>query len=61
MWILCDRCIAAIKSRGENIFVGKRISQDIDYYEDKEQYDTDKSIQKCNWCEEPNEELYECI
>ena len=53
MWILCDRCIAAIKSRGENIFVGKMISQDIDYNEDKGEwyqlYDTDEPIQKCNW------------
>lgn len=65
MWILCDRCITAIKSRGENIFVGKMISQDIDYNEDKGEwyqlYDTDEPIQKCNWCEEPNGELYECI
>lgn len=63
-WLLCSYCIAAIKSRGEKIFVGECISQDIDYDEEKEKwvqlYDEDEEILKCSWCEEENPELYEC-
>ena len=63
-WLLCKNCIAAIKSRGEKIFVGECISQDIEYDEEKgiwfQIYDEDEEILKCNWCEEENSELYEC-
>lgn len=65
MWLLCDRCISAIKARGEKVFVGDMISQDIEYDEEKGEwhqiYDCDEPIKKCEWCEEPNEELFECL
>jgi len=42
---LCYRCINAIRSRGEKIFVGDLIH--------------DEGINVCTWCEELEEELYE--
>ena len=61
-WILCEYCIEAIRSHGEKIFVGEMISQDIDYDEEKEEWvsEYDEPIIKCDWCEEPSPELYEC-
>ena len=63
-WLLCEHCIAAIKSRGEKVYVGSIISQDIDYNEEKETwtqiYDEDEPIKKCDWCGEIDPELYEC-
>lgn len=49
--ILCKQCIEAIRSRGEKIYVGEMITQDID---------NDESIIKCDWCKEPDSTLYEC-
>ncbi len=46
-WCLCSRCIEAIKSRGEEVFVGKEVVDD----------DDDKL---CEWCGE-HDTLYECI
>ena len=64
-WYLCKNCIDAIKSRGEKIFVGEMITQDIDYDEEKDEwfqkYDEDEPILKCEWCEEIDPELYECL
>ena len=49
---LCDRCIEAIKSRGEPVFVGRHIWQDdVD----------DGEITKCEWCEEEDIDVYECM
>jgi hypothetical protein len=42
--LMCDRCIRAIRSRGETIFVGNLVHAD--------------EIKPCNWCEELNDELY---
>ena len=49
---LCKRCIEAIKSRGEIVYVGPQVFDidDIDYGEEK---------QKCDWCEEVDD-LYDC-
>lgn len=55
--ILCSQCIAAIRSRGEKIFVGELIEQDEDLVDGK--WITSDKI-KCIWCNLPNVELYEC-
>ena len=47
--ILCKRCIDAIKSRGDIIYVGREYT---DYEPDEEP--------KCEWCEEPDT-VYDCI
>lgn len=49
-WRLCDRCICAIKSRGEKLFVGDEVPFD----------EEDDSTFICEWCEE-EATLYECI
>ena len=46
---LCECCIAAIRSRGEKVFVGEEIDQ-----EDED------NLLTCEWCEDENDELYEC-
>ncbi len=60
--ILCEHCIEAIRSRGEKLFVGEAIYQDIDYDEEKEEWISDdgKTILECEWCEEVDPTLYEC-
>jgi hypothetical protein len=42
---LCDRCIRAIQSRGEKVYVGNRVR--------------DKEVNICVWCKEPDDELFE--
>jgi len=42
--ILCNRCIKAIRSRGETIYAGDLIH--------------DGEILACSWCDEPDDELY---
>lgn len=65
MWVLCERCISAIKSRGEKVFIGDMISQDIEYDDDKKEwhqiYDPDEPIKKCEWCDEIEPDLFECL
>ena len=60
--ILCEHCIEAIRSRGEKIYVGEMISQDISYDDEKEKWisEYNESIIKCDWCEEANPTLYRC-
>lgn len=48
--LLCKRCIDAIKSRGEDIWVG-RLAYSCDDAEEEEK--------KCDWCEEIDD-LYDC-
>ena len=50
---LCERCIEAIRSRGEKVFVGEIVfdTSDLEYGEQE---------RKCEWCEEVDD-LYECI
>ena len=50
-WILCRNCIDAIKSRGEKIYVGDIVNG----------YDFKDEPTKCEWCNEEDVELYECI
>ena len=52
-WCLCQQCIDAIRSRGEQIFVGPLVffADDIEYGEEE---------RKCDWCEEVDD-LYECL
>lgn len=45
--ILCDRCIAAIRSRGETVYKGA----EIDEYNE---------FTACEWCDETETELFEC-
>jgi len=60
--ILCKHCIEAIRSRGEEIYVGKQISQDIDYDEEKDEWVSlyDETIIKCDWCKEADITMYDC-
>ena len=46
--ILCSWCINGIRSHGENVFVGDTID-----------YDDTKA--KCEWCDDDESELYECV
>lgn len=46
---LCRRCIDAIKSRGEIVYVGPQVFS-VDDGEEEE---------KCDWCEEVDD-LYDC-
>ena len=52
--ILCEHCIAAIRSRGEKVIKGDSL-----YY--SEDFDEDKT-HECEWCKEEFEpsNLYEC-
>lgn len=67
---LCDRCIDAIKSRGEKIFVGNRIEcgeydEWNDWYlevvEEGKAQEKEEPLLECGWCEEGCSELYECL
>lgn len=48
---LCRHCIDAIKSRGETVFVGDIVPDEIE---------TDE-LKICEWCEEEYIELFECM
>lgn len=52
MICLCDRCIEAIKSRGEKVWV-------LEPIEDFDDFDLDEGniseLPICEWCEDPNE------
>lgn len=48
---LCSRCIAAIRSRGEDVFVGEAVDLDESELENA----------PCEWCEETDCELFECL
>lgn len=43
--VLCDRCIRAVKSRGEKIYVS-----DVD---------SNRSFSACMWCDAQDDELFE--
>ena len=45
-WCLCDRCLAAIQSRGEKIFSRQMEWEDCT----DEENETDTVV--CDWCEE---------
>lgn len=61
--LLCESCIMAIRSRGEDVFVGRAVN--------RWEYEDEGKEFKCAWCgddwfdyeEEPGEydELYECV
>ena len=59
--LLCDCCIMAIQSRGEDVFVGRSVER-WEYEEEGKEF-------KCAWCDdefldgEPDDhdELYECV
>lgn len=51
---LCPRCIDAIRSRGEKVFVGT----EIDYDEYRETHGEEAT---CDWCGEEDVELREVI
>lgn len=48
-WLLCRRCIDAIKSRGEIVYVGPQAYDCT--------YDDEEKV--CEWCEE-EDDLFEC-
>ena len=48
---LCNNCIGAIRSRGEKVLKGDSV--DTFGLEEDE-------LPICEWCEEPQYELYEC-
>jgi len=45
--VLCDRCIRALRSRGEQAYVGE--------FDDNGQNNT------CMWCEAPDDELFKVV
>lgn len=49
---LCSRCIDAIKSRGEKVYVGSTM-----------EFELDDDVAKCDWCNEEydTDELYDCL
>ena len=50
-WLLCERCIEAIKSRGERLIILDELNQYTGW---------DEPMLKCSWCDEPEETLYKC-
>lgn len=54
---LCKRCIAAIKSRGEIVYVGSIIERDMEMI-GKDWFISDGL--KCEWCDEEDDELFDC-
>ena len=50
--LLCERCIEAIRSRGEKVVV-----QDVYYQEYQDEYEDPI---KCEWCNEVDDTIYEC-
>lgn len=53
-WCICDRCISAIKSRGEKIFVGSIVDPDEYLEENGEPL-------RCEWCGEEDVDVYETM
>jgi hypothetical protein len=43
--ILCDRCIRAVKSRGEKVYVSD--------------LENNRHFNACMWCDAPDDELFE--
>ncbi len=54
---LCKRCIGAIKSRGEIVYVGPEIERELETI-GEDWYISDELT--CEWCKEEDEELYDC-
>lgn len=48
---LCERCIMAMRSRGEKLSVGEAVAIEYEVFEDEPQV--------CDWCDEEADELYE--
>lgn len=48
--LLCRYCIDAIRSRGEEVYVGNTIFFDLEPEE----------MWHCEWCEEESDDLYKC-
>lgn len=55
---LCRCCIDAIKSRGENLYVGPLIEREEDIDEKGRWVVSDGLI--CEWCGEKDDELFNC-
>lgn len=55
---LCSYCIEAIRSRGEKVYVGEKIEREMDIDTDGHWLVDDELT--CEWCEEENDELYDC-
>lgn len=55
---LCRTCIDAIKSHGENVWVGSMIEREEDLDERGHWSVVDGLT--CEWCEEEDVELYDC-
>ena len=56
--LLCKRCIDAIKSRGEIVYVGPMVERELDT-DCKGRWWISDDL-KCEWCEENDDELYDC-
>lgn len=59
---ICKYCIDALRSRGEKIYIGEEISQDIDFDVTNDKWISlyDEPILKCDFCGEIDSLLYEC-
>ena len=56
--MLCEQCIAAIRSRGEKVWVGEEIERDEDVDDEGNWFVCDDL--KCEWCEQEKDELFDC-
>ena len=52
--VLCDHCIEAIRSHGEAVIVLGE--SDLDEYRDNFNEEL-----KCEWCEDENDILFDCV
>ena len=55
---LCKRCIDAIHSHGENVWVGPMLEREMDVDDEGKWFTSDGLT--CEWCEEEVEDLYDC-
>lgn len=55
---LCKRCIEAIRSHGEKVWVGPILEREMDVDDEGKWFTSDGLT--CEWCEEEVEDLYDC-
>ena len=57
---LCDRCIAAIRSRGEKVFKLETL-EECERFEDYDE--EEQGALKCEWCQDEfsKDTLYDCV
>lgn len=56
--VLCKYCINAIKARGEKVWVGGEVEREMDVDDNGKWFISDNL--KCDWCDENDDNLYDC-